>query len=110
MIDEFFLETLKLKKLEPYVLQVLEENEQSRKDDFLLYGLVLKELGVSLNIRLKEFFVVAKQIKAPPFESVSRIRRHIQELRPDLKDSKVAIKRQEQEEVFENYNKSSIGE
>lgn len=99
-----------LKKLEPYVIKVLQRNERARKDDFILYGGVLKELGVDLkNTTLYDFLATAKDTKIPPFESVSRCRRHIQELMPELKDGKTAILREEAQEDVKIYNRSGIG-
>lgn len=109
---------MKIKVLENKVLKVLEENEEARKDDFVLYGAVLQETGAYqrfLDINhgfaptLIAFLIHAKEIKAPAFESVSRCRRHIQELRPDLKDTKTAIKREEAEEEYKQYNLTDIG-
>lgn len=100
-----------LKKLEPYVLSALEENKRARKDDFILYGAVLKRLGINIKMCLGEFLANAKSIyNAPPFESVTRCRRHIQELRPELRDNETAIKREETEEDYKLYNISGIGE
>ena len=100
---------MKLKKLESFVLEVLEENKKARGDDFLLYGMVLKKMRIPLTMPLKNFFSIAKDMGAPPFESVSRCRRHIQELRLDLVVPKIAVKRQIKEEDYKNYNYSGIG-
>lgn len=98
----------KLKKTEDIVLDILEANIRARKDDFVLYGAVLKRLGVDLRQSLAEFLASAKQSKMPSFETVTRCRRHIQELRLDLTDSKVAIAREENEERFREYNLTGI--
>lgn len=108
---------MRIKVLENKVLKVLEENEEARKDDFVLYGAVLIETGIYDKFRemqdgkptLISFLINAKQLKAPAFESVSRCRRHIQELRQDLKDTKTAIKREEAEEEYKQYNLTDIG-
>ena len=100
----------KLKPLETIVLRVLKRNEQSRVNDFILYGGVLKELNVSLNTNLFQFLANAKEDKMPPFESVTRCRRHIQELMPELKKCKTAVARQELTEEYKLYNLSDIGD
>lgn len=98
----------KIKKTEDIVLDVLEKNERARKDDFVLYGAVLKRLGVDLKQSLYEFLANAKENKMPSFETVTRCRRHIQELRTDLTDSKTAIAREENIERFKEYNLSDV--
>ena len=101
---------MKIKELEKYVVKALEESEATRKDDFVLYAYVLAEKGVPLYQQLGEYLFTAKRDKMPAFESVSRCRRHIQELRPDLKDMKTAIAREEKQDDFIEYNLSGIGE
>lgn len=100
-----------IKYTEEIVLSVLERNLKARKDDFILYGSVLKELGVNLReTTLYDFLANARMLGLPTFETVTRCRRHIQELRQDLKDGKTAIAREERKEDFRNYNLSGIGE
>lgn len=92
------------------MLKALQENQRARIDDFILYGAVLKRLGYDLkNISLYDFLANAKG-NAPTFETVTRARRHICELMPELKDGKTAIKREDAEEIFKNYNLTGIGE
>lgn len=94
---------MKLKGLEKFVLEVLEENKKACVDDFLLYGLTLKKMRIPLTMNLKSFFAVAKDIGAPPFESVSRCRRRIQQLRLDLVVPKVAEARENNQKNFKNF-------
>lgn len=97
---------MKLKTLEPVVLNILEHNKIAREDDFILYGAVLKRFGIDLKISIAEFLATAKNNNMPTFESVSRCRRHITELRQDLKAN--TVKRQEQEEIYKAYNISGL--
>lgn len=109
-MDELMMQFYKLKKLEPVVLAVLEEDETTRKNDFILYAGVLKKLGLNLNMSVDTFLYLAKGwLKAPPFESVTRCRRKIQKFRPDLQDLKTALAREESEEVYKEYNRAEIG-
>lgn len=102
---------MKIKRTEEIVLDCLINNVRSRKDDFILYGAVLKRLGIDLNTSLYTFLATAKSyFKAPSFETVTRCRRHIQELRPDLTDGKTAIMREDTQEEFKHYNLTGIGE
>lgn len=100
----------KIKKYEEIVLEALETNERTRKDDFVLYGAVLKRLGIDLRQSLCVFLANAKSDKIPSFETITRCRRHIQELRQDLVDSTTAVAREEKIEDFIEYNKSEIGD
>ena len=86
-----------LKKLEPIVKKVLENAEESRKDDFILYGLVLLNMGYDLNIKLGEFLLDAKENRVPSFAGVTRCRRKIFELYPEIKDVKTTEIRKQQE-------------
>lgn len=101
---------MRIKELEKYVLRALEDCERARKDDFLLYGIVLEYKNIQvLDATLRGFLGHAKELGVPSFESVSRCRRHIQELRPDLKDTKTAIAREEAQEEYKEYNLTGIG-
>ena len=83
-----------IKYTEEYVLAVLERNLKARTDDFILYGGVLKEMGVDLkHTSVYDLLANAKFLMLPSFETVTRCRRHIQELRQDLKDDKTKKKR-----------------
>lgn len=100
-----------IKNTEEYVLSVLERNLRARADDFILYGAVLKSMGVDLiNTSIGEFLATAKIRKYPSFETVTRCRRHIQELRQDLTDKKTAIARENKIEDYKEYNISGIGD
>lgn len=100
-----------IKNTEEYVLDVLEHNLKARTDDFILYGAVLKRLGVDLrNTSLYDFLATARENRYPSFETVTRCRRHIQELRTDLTDGKTAIAREQKIEEYKNYNLTGIGD
>ena len=86
---------MKIKKYESIVLDILQFNELARSSDFVLYGAVLRRLGVDLkNTTLFEFLSTAERNKMPSFETITRCRRHIQSLRTDLQDDKTAVARQ----------------
>lgn len=59
---------MKLKTLEPVVLNILEHNKIAREDDFILYGAVLKRFGIDLKISIAEFLATAKNNNMPTFE------------------------------------------
>ena len=101
---------MKIKKYESLVLETLENNKLSRSSDFVLYGSVLKKLGVNLTTTLYEFLSTADSKGMPSFETITRCRRHIQAIRTDLQDSQKAVKRQDAEIDYKIYNLSGIGE
>jgi len=99
----------RLKSVEPFVLKALEKYPITREDDYILYGTVLKMHGFNLDMPLREFLANARKLGVPSFKSVERCRRHICELRQDL-CGKVAVKRQEEQLDYEDYNLTGIGE
>ena len=93
---------MRLKDLQEIVYKILQKWTIARVDDFALYGFVLKELGIDLNMSLKHFLGSHKSIKAPIFESVSRCRRKLQEKHPELAEAKmVDVRTKEQEKYIE---------
>lgn len=98
-----------LKKLESIVFEILELDKTSRKDDFKLYLEVLKSIGINENMTIGTFFSVAKKYNIPAFESVTRCRRHLQQLNSKLKDFKTSIAREDEVEEYKTYNISGIG-
>ena len=102
---------MKIKKYETIVLETLEINQRARRDDFVLYGAVLRKLGVDLTTTtLYEFLSTADSKGMPSFETITRCRRHIQALRTDLTDSQTAIARENKVEDYIYYNRTGIGE
>ena len=100
----------KKKNIEALVLDALRTNIRARKDDFILYGSVLKRMGIDLGISLYTFLSTAREFyNAPSFESVTRCRRHIQEQMPELKDKETAEARQNEQYEFYKYSKTSVG-
>ena len=102
---------MKIKKYESIVLDVLQFNERASQDDFVLYGAVLRRLGVDLkNTSLFEFLSTADSKGMPSFETITRCRRHIQCMRTDLQDDATAVARQNKIDDYVAYNRSGIGE
>lgn len=99
-----------IKNIEGLVLETLEENQRARKDDFVLYGGVLKRMGIDLRQSLAVFLANAKVDCMPSFETVSRARRKIQEERKDLVDYETEEKRREAEQDFILYSRTTIKE
>lgn len=88
--------------IEPMVEKALRENKETRKDDFVLYYEVAKQI-VNPDISLKGALLNHKKLGLPPFESVSRCRRKLQERDNSLKDTETATYREAQEQEFIDY-------
>ena len=74
-----------LKTIEGKVRSILQENEDARNDDMILYlalcNLYLKDAGT---MPLAEIMTRHKELGLPSFESVGRTRRKLQERHPEL--------------------------
>lgn len=95
-----------IENTEQVVRLTLEENPRARKDDFILYGGVLKRMGIDLSQALNRFLATAKKLKMPSFETVTRCRRKLQEQDSTLIDAETKEVREEQKQEFIAYSKS----
>lgn len=77
-----------LDELTKLVTKLLTEEPELRNCNDWLYLRVLQERGVE-NVPLYLFFEHRGELKAPPFESVVRIRRKVAAENPELKESDV---------------------
>ena len=98
-----------LKTIEGKVRAVLQENEDARNDDMVLYlalcNLYLKDAGT---IPLVEIMTRHKELGLPSFESVGRTRRKLQEKYPELLGStRVRRLRAAGEKAYRKYAKES---
>ena len=91
-----------ISRVEQLVEKALRENEETRKDDFVLYYEVAKQI-VNPDISLKGALLNHKKLGLPPFETVSRCRRKLQERDNTLKDNETAIKREAQQQEYIDY-------
>lgn len=94
-----------LKTLEEKVTRILEAHYDCRVDDGLLYFEVCRgEFPETARMTFLDFINLREELNVPRFESVSRTRRKIQTLRPDLGPSGMSKQgRKEQEEVYKKY-------
>lgn len=103
--------------IEDRVTQILEENPQARKSDYILASMVIEQLareggktGKIKPIERAEMYELARvlclynSLPIPPFESIGRARRKAQERRPALKDEAIGDLRKQREDVFVNYS------
>lgn len=95
-----------LQTTEDFVYKALLTSKRARQDDFVLYGIVLKNIGIDLHSSLGNFLATAKQKGfVPSFETVSRCRRKLQANDPTLVDEDVFAERKEAQERFKEYSK-----
>lgn len=101
---------MNLKTLESKVFVVLERFPLARKDDFYLYFCVCREINYNVATIDKFSYVMLhhKELGFPSFESVTRCRRKVFELYPNLKPEKVTKLRKEKEEEFREYSKGKV--
>ena len=99
---------MKIDNVENLVKQALIKNISARDDDHLLYIEVVYIIDPGLvNVNFMMNFKNARQLGLPPFESVSRARRKLQEKYPELRaTSKVENARKEKQMEFEEYSKT----
>lgn len=97
----------KIKKVEPLVKKVLEDNENARNDDFELILMVYTEINE--NAMFCPFYKVMRAHKAyglPSMESITRCRRKLQSEYEHLKaDNKIQEIRLDLEQEFIDYSK-----
>lgn len=91
----------RISKYENVVRCVLMQKAATRSDDKLLYYWVLRAEGFSTGIALETFLLSGNY---PNYDSISRVRRKLQEKYPELRPPKNdQIRRQEAEEDFIEY-------
>lgn len=91
----------RVKKYENSVLFVLRRYEPARSDDKYLYFCVLREEHFNTGVSLEHFLLSDSY---PNYDSITRIRRKLQEKYPELRPPKNEQKRREEaEEDFRAY-------
>ena len=86
------------------VKQILTEFPVAQDDDMKLYAIFLyKNKLVSVEERFYDVITQAKKNKLPPYESVTRARRKVQENEPSLRGKRYAARKKEEEEYREFY-------
>lgn len=96
----------KAKTLEPYVKEALINNPKARGDNFTLYVEVLRNF---IDVDGMSFATVCAHhvtLGIPSLETITRVRRKIQETNPDLRDEKAVRKRAEEETDILDYVRS----
>lgn len=99
----------KLNQTSDIVLKILRERPKSRTDDFKLYGYVLNELKVDIKMPLVDFLRNAKEKGMPAFATVTKCRRTLQGVHPELVDEQTAIARNNEQGEYMTYNNKIFG-
>ena len=96
----------KLVKQEEVIKPILEQHPETRGDDFLLYAEVIREYRPELaELSVIDFFVAHKELYCPSYESVTRVRRRLQEKHPELCSDKIKEKRAKEQNEYKAYAK-----
>ena len=80
---------MELRKTGEIVKGILEANKRARDDDFTLYGLVLNYYGLNYSTPFNAVAELVKAKQIPSMETVSRCRRRVQELYPELQSTTI---------------------
>lgn len=96
-----------LRTIQDIVEKILKEEKLSRDSDHLLYYFFCKRIKPEiLEDKYGDILLDFNAYGLPTFESVSRIRRKVQNLYPELRSNeKVVDWRKEREEAFEEYSR-----
>ena len=94
----------KLKKVEAVVEKILNEREDTRSSDDILYLCVCEYFNKEVpSMSLKDFLKSRKSTGCPTFETVRRTRQKVFEKKPYLKPARITALREEMEEVYVDY-------
>lgn len=103
---------MKLYNTTKIVKFLLEKYPELRDNDYLLWLAVIERTttdDVALNITVGEFLKIAKYMKIPPYISVARARRKLQEQYPELRaTAETRAARAEQEKQYEEYARTNV--
>lgn len=98
----------KLKETSVTVEKILTEKPATREDDYLLFSYYLNTKGISVKTSFRTIHQLIKGGEIPSIESVSRVRRCIQEKRPELQaENHVVAARKEMTEGYIEYVKKT---
>lgn len=98
------MEMNKLYKTEDIVLKVLENQPETRKDDYLLILSVWESICPEIkDLSISFVFANIKELKLPSFKTIERNRRKIFETRKDLTDKKTTDARFEETITYIDY-------
>lgn len=91
--------------LENLVIRILQTDKEARNSDNKLYLVVIDNLVLNgSQLPIAEVLLNQKKLGIPPFESVSRCRRRVQSVYPNLRgNDEVLAGRRKKERAFKDY-------
>lgn len=93
----------RINKWEDKVKRILEEHPAAREDDRALYYWILKDEGFDVTVSIARFLMGTGY---PNYETISRVRRKLQEKYPELAENNIKTMRAKAEEEFISYARS----
>lgn len=95
----------RISKWENIILPILNEYPATRSDDRLLYFWVLRKMGYDTAVSLESFLL---GVGFPSYETVTRVRRKLQETHPELSPEKpTRILRENAMEDYREYARAT---
>ena len=94
---------MKLRMLEPIVYDILLNDPQTRKDDYLLIEQVIDRIIPTQDLSFKNVMINHKELGLPSLESITRCRRKLQAGNPDLVDNETQAYREEKIDDYIQY-------
>jgi hypothetical protein len=94
----------KISKWEDKVKTILEEHPAAREDDRALYYWILKEEGFDVTVSIAHFLMGTGY---PNYETITRVRRKLQERFPELAVNNIKAMRSKAEKEFEAYARTT---
>ena len=92
-------------KHEAMVLAILQEVEAARSDDYVLFAEVINRHYPDIaNTPLYKALVEHKEINLPSYESITRVRRKLQNKHPEYASERVKKNRERMELEYINYS------
>ena len=93
----------RISKWEDKVKTILEEHPAAREDDRALYYWILKDEGFDVTVSIARFLMGTGY---PNYETITRVRRKLQEKFPELAVNNIKAMRSTAEKEFEAYARS----
>jgi hypothetical protein len=92
---------------EAMVLEVLQEVEAARSDDYILFAEIIErfypEVGM---IPFRTALVMHNEMAVPSYESITRVRRKVQRKFPELASERAKARRERLEGIYKEYARS----
>lgn len=88
------------------VERIMRNHPETRDDDFKLYGWACKESDERvMHLSFSQVMWNSAKLNIPSYESITRARRKLQELKPELRGKKYQARQERQSEYINNYGR-----